>query len=68
MNVKSCWSIKITKQIYGVYVGVGIKDIVKRERFGMKQYSTIGHGLYMIGTNGVAYSHHDESINNKKMI
>ena len=34
----------------------------------MLKYQKPGHGLYLMGSNGITYSHHEEEMNNKMKV
>ena len=49
-------------------IGLGLREIIKAKNFKMSNYQIIkgtgiGHGLFMMGTNGFVYSHNDSKLN-----
>ena len=53
---KKTWGVKIKK--FGGWIGVGIslRNLIKTANFNFN-YTTLGHGSYLISTNGYSWSH-----------
>ena len=59
---KKVWGIKIIK--FGGWIGVGIslRNIIKTANYNFN-YTTLGHGSYLISTNGYSWSHSVKEFN-----
>lgn len=55
-NTKVTWGIKVIKFVGWVGVGICLKNIITKANY-FFNYSTIGHGSYMISNNGYSWSH-----------
>ena len=53
---KITWGIKIIKFVGWIGVGMSLKNVITKANF-MFNYSSIGHGSYMISNNGYSWSH-----------
>lgn len=53
---KVTWGIKIVKFAGWIGVGISLKNIITKANFAFN-YSSIGHGSYMISNNGYSWSH-----------
>ena len=61
---KVTWAIKVTKLVGWVAIGLCLRQVVKDAAFKFN-YSTIGHGSYMISANGYVWSHTETQVNSK---
>lgn len=50
------WGIKVIKFVGWIGVGICLKKIISNANY-FFNYSTVGHGSYMISNNGYSWSH-----------
>jgi len=50
------WGIKVLKFVGWIGVGMCLKNVISKANF-FFNYTTIGHGSYMISNNGYSWSH-----------
>lgn len=53
---KKCWAVKIKKFVGWIGVGISLKSQIIHVNYNF-HYTTIGHGSYLISTNGYSWSH-----------
>lgn len=53
---KICWGIKVIKFVGWIGVGICLKNVITKANF-FFNYTTVGHGSYMISNNGYSWSH-----------
>ena len=51
-----CWGVKVIKFVGWVGIGICLKNHISKGNYHFN-YSNIGHGSYLISTNGYAWSH-----------
>jgi hypothetical protein len=54
--------VKISKT-GGMYLGIAMQQILRIDGFNSKVWSNIGHGNYIINSDGQTYSHSDKEVN-----
>jgi hypothetical protein len=59
---KTQWGIKVKKFVGWVGVGICLKNMIKTANYHFN-YSNIGHGSYLISTNGYTWSHSAKEFN-----
>ena len=59
---KQCWGIKIKKFVGWVGLGICLKNPIKAANYHFN-YTNIGHGSYLISSNGYSWSHSVKDFN-----
>ncbi len=58
MSTKTSWGFKISHySFYCIYMGMALKNIVTKNNYNFENRGSIGHGCYMVDTNGNTFSH-----------
>lgn len=57
-STKTIWGYKIYHySFYCLYLGMALKSFVIKNRYSFDSRATVGHGCFMIDTNGNSFSH-----------
>lgn len=56
INSKVCWGIKVKKFFGWVGIGICLRNIIKTANYHFN-HTNIGHGSYLISSNGYCWSH-----------
>ena len=59
---KQCWGIKIKKFVGWVGLGICLRNTIKKANYYFN-YTNIGHGNYLISSNGYSWSHSVKEFN-----
>jgi hypothetical protein len=53
---RKCWGIKVVKLGGWIGIGISLKNKIVSANYNF-HYTTLGHGSYLISTNGYSWSH-----------
>lgn len=59
---KQCWGIKIKKFVGWIGLGICLRNSIKNANYHFN-YTNIGHGSYLISSNGYSWSHSTKELN-----